>query len=704
VLNNATVTGGSLVSNGAAHVAVESGGYAALNGVTLAGQVDQRHSSIVYVDAPGITLSSGATYLLNASGTYAGTSVRTGEAVTISGSGTIRLNASTSDGATTANTAALLEDGGPAGGSFTFAPNVTLAGFGIVNGVPTTNNGLFIADVAGRYLRLEGSTHQNNSLYTSSNGGTMLLNGTTVDQSPTARTLAGDGSFVVISSSTVNGGTIGSAAGGTGVSSSNGTTVALNGVSVSRQFTVDPSGVLATTGLTLTNNAVLTVNTSGTYAATRMRADSAPTLIGGTGTVHLNASTSDGGTTAGTADLARNGGVAGSGFTFGAGVTVDGFGRIADCPTTNNGVVAANTAGRPLRIDGNSHQNNNVYRATGGGTLDLAGATITQSSGGQVRAEDGSTVYLNGSTLSGGTLNAAGTGSFPVITSSVIHDLTNNAPVNIQHGRALDVSGPIVNNGVLTVNETGAYAGTALRSGGVGVAVNGSGSVVLNVSASDGATTAGTADLGANAAGNTWVFGAGQTLAGKGRITAPVTMSGVVSPGFTASATSFIRNDSTLTFTSSGRLHVDVASGAAYDSLVNAGTVNLGGWLEVAAAQDFAAGTTFDVITGGTHNGQFDAVISSGLAAPKRFGARYDNAGRVRVTVLCGPADIAGQGADGNGDGVLDNNDFIVFIERFFNNDPRADVGAVGGVPGNDGAFDNNDFIVFIDLFFAGCF
>ena len=67
------------------------------------------------------------------------------------------------------------------------------------------------------------------------------------------------------------------------------------------------------------------------------------------------------------------------------------------------------------------------------------------------------------------------------------------------------------------------------------------------------------------------------------------------------------------------------------------------------------------------------------------------------------PADIGRQGGVAGGDGQLDNNDFIVFIDWFFWVDPRADRGVTGGVPGHDGAFDNNDFIVFIDQFFAGC-
>ena len=67
------------------------------------------------------------------------------------------------------------------------------------------------------------------------------------------------------------------------------------------------------------------------------------------------------------------------------------------------------------------------------------------------------------------------------------------------------------------------------------------------------------------------------------------------------------------------------------------------------------------------------------------------------------PADLGGAGGLPVPDGVLDNNDFIVFINYFFDADPLADVGVQGGGPGQDGAFDNNDFIAFINLFFEGC-
>jgi hypothetical protein len=66
-------------------------------------------------------------------------------------------------------------------------------------------------------------------------------------------------------------------------------------------------------------------------------------------------------------------------------------------------------------------------------------------------------------------------------------------------------------------------------------------------------------------------------------------------------------------------------------------------------------------------------------------------------------ADIGVQGGVPGEDGILDNNDFVVFIGFFFDGDPAADIGMAGGVPGSDGLFDNNDFVVFVDQFFSGC-
>jgi hypothetical protein len=85
------------------------------------------------------------------------------------------------------------------------------------------------------------------------------------------------------------------------------------------------------------------------------------------------------------------------------------------------------------------------------------------------------------------------------------------------------------------------------------------------------------------------------------------------------------------------------------------------------------------------------------------------NDGSTRILVLnpalypCGDADLGSAGGVAGYDGLLDNNDFIVFIDLFFATNALADVGMAGGVAGSDGTWDNNDFIAFIDFFFEGC-
>ena len=66
-------------------------------------------------------------------------------------------------------------------------------------------------------------------------------------------------------------------------------------------------------------------------------------------------------------------------------------------------------------------------------------------------------------------------------------------------------------------------------------------------------------------------------------------------------------------------------------------------------------------------------------------------------------ADVGAAGGEPGQDGLLDNNDFIAFINYFFEQNPIADMGMAGGEPGSDTLFDNNDFIAFINFFFAGC-
>jgi cytochrome c peroxidase len=101
---------------------------------------------------------------------------------------------------------------------------------------------------------------------------------------------------------------------------------------------------------------------------------------------------------------------------------------------------------------------------------------------------------------------------------------------------------------------------------------------------------------------------------------------------------------------------------------------------------------------------QWEVATASGTGVAARSDA-------VRIVPFCPrggcpsacPADLGNQGGGHAPDGILDNNDFIAFIDLFFALSGAADVGSQGGVAGADARWDNNDFVVFIDHFFAGC-
>ncbi|HZW06183.1 MAG TPA: GC-type dockerin domain-anchored protein [Phycisphaerales bacterium] len=134
-------------------------------------------------------------------------------------------------------------------------------------------------------------------------------------------------------------------------------------------------------------------------------------------------------------------------------------------------------------------------------------------------------------------------------------------------------------------------------------------------------------------------------------------------------------------------------NGSAYDTVLSAQVGCNGAQL---ACDDDAGDGANSRISFGVTMGQNVRFRVSGFNG-------YFGAYNFTFNYACGQADVGSTGGVPGPDGQLNNNDFVVFIDYFFNENPLADVGSVGGVPGADGAWDNNDFVVFIDLFFAGC-
>ncbi len=73
------------------------------------------------------------------------------------------------------------------------------------------------------------------------------------------------------------------------------------------------------------------------------------------------------------------------------------------------------------------------------------------------------------------------------------------------------------------------------------------------------------------------------------------------------------------------------------------------------------------------------------------------------INALPCPADVSSPGQVPAPDGTLTADDIIVYLNRFFANDPLSDVAGAGQSSTPDGAFTADDIIVFLDGFFAGC-
>ncbi len=115
---------------------------------------------------------------------------------------------------------------------------------------------------------------------------------------------------------------------------------------------------------------------------------------------------------------------------------------------------------------------------------------------------------------------------------------------------------------------------------------------------------------------------------------------------------------------------------------------------------DLYAGTYY--VAGGTYNTAFGDSFNVTSTSTSPGGTLVLNifSNFPSGPAACSPADLGAQGGLPGQDNLLNNNDFIVFIDYFFNQNALADFGIQGGVAGHDGAFDNNDFIAFIDAFF----
>jgi hypothetical protein len=432
--------------------------------------------SLIATLESGVTVASGTHYnILNAGQTNVGNTLTNNGTITVNsnvGGNTTVLNFSS--GAILAGTGIVVLNAGGGNaqlnGTVTQDAGSSIIGLGEINAA-LTNNGIVNANVNVNTLTLLTNPMTNGGTMEATNGGNLAVNGITVTNSGTIEA-TGTGSTVTLNSNAaISGGTLSSGSGDSIVSAGSITTTLENGVTVASgtHFNILNAGQTNVSN-TLTNNGTITVN-SNVGGNTTVLDFSSGAILAGTGSVVLNA-------TGGNAQL--NGTV-----TQNVGSSITGLGQI-NAALTNNGTVNANVSASTMTIltnPSNPMTNGGTMEATGGGNLSINGITITNT-GGTIKATGNngsginSSVILNGTTISGGTLSTDSSGNI-FGYGTVDAPTTNNGVVNANISfQTLNLNGTVSGSGTLSVTN-GATLVIGTNTGGStqgAVSVTGSGS------------------------------------------------------------------------------------------------------------------------------------------------------------------------------------------------------------------------------------
>ena len=469
VLNNGvTVTGGTLTGSG---TGIVYGDGATLVGLTIAGNFQVQNNNITNIQG---TINNTGTITLASTTTYTELNVAPSGA-TLSGGGTVVMGR----GAQYSYIQA--QSGTP---TFTNSNN-TIEGTGqIGNGnLALVNNGTINANVSPTVLNVPLELYSdsggitNTNVLEATNGGQLEIYNSTVTNSGSGAKIeaigadgSGNASNVYLNAATINGGTLTTSGAGVIYGDNNTTLV---GVTNAGNFNVQNNNITYLSG-TITNTGTITLNSTTTY--TQLDTNGSNVTLTGGGTVVMGAG-------APYAYIQASG----SGTTFtNLNNTIEGDGVIGNGNLTfvNNGTVNANVSGQTLNLDPVAGTNTATMEATGGGQLELQGSSWTNT-GGTITAAASSDVYLNGTTITGGTLTTSGTGATAGVIygdgSTTLVGVTNAGNFNVQNNNITYLSGTINNTGTITLNSTTTY--TQLDTNGSNVTLTGGGTVVMGAGA-----------------------------------------------------------------------------------------------------------------------------------------------------------------------------------------------------------------------------
>ena len=133
-------------------------------------------------------------------------------------------------------------------------------------------------------------------------------------------------------------------------------------------------------------------------------------------------------------------------------------------------MINANNSGLVLNVDPNSANgliNQGLMEASNGGILLLTGngGGGFANTGGTITAQTGSVVqFTNGASVTGGTLNAIGTGVLQNLDAVTLNSLTLTGSFIANNNSTTTLNGAIANTGSISLNSTGNFTDLSLGS------------------------------------------------------------------------------------------------------------------------------------------------------------------------------------------------------------------------------------------------
>ncbi len=660
-LNTVTVEGGTYSAPGGGLLRSDSGTQT-LSGVTLNGPVIVDPATNINVDSDGLVNNS--VMQLNPVGSSANSVLNFTESTTLGGTGEVQMRTSSDNSQLNTEVDQTL----------TLASTQLVRGVGEVNAA-IINNGEIRADISasisGSDMDLQSNDKVNNNLMVVATGSFMDVIGIMIDQSGGGMLVADDGE-IRLSNAIIEGGEY--LAIDDGFLRSDIGTQFLSGLTVNGPILVDPATTIQVDADGMTNNGTMQMNAVGS-SADSILVFTDTTVLDGSGEIQMRTSFNN---TQINTDPTFT-------VTHGANHLIRGVGEI-NAAMTNNGTIradiAASISGNTLELQTNDKANTGVISVETGTILELTGITLTQTGAGELQANDGQIRFNGSGTLSGGRIEATGTGDYNVNGDFTFNEVTSNAPGQVDPADTLTISGVgFVNNEFLRVNPAQSSADAIIAFPSDGFLNTGTGAGVVELFATG---------LDSQIDGPGVVTnGPSHTIAGVGTIDTEFINGGIIAPGRDGFANIGTLNASgDVTFASFGSMTIEVGNANQSDRFAISGTANLGGTLDVVTIPAFQVGNQIDytILTAGNVVGTFDTenLIVDGQLITRIL---YEPT-QVRLVTRCI--------ADTNLDGSVTPTDFTAWVNAFNNNDAVADQNL-------DGLITPTDFTAWIANFNIPC-